>query len=224
MKTTIILTLAIFLSTVIFAQTREVVGGSGSSSNNTGSSTSGSTTAPASDIELDYFIIGGSLGLGPILSTNLVNTGFIGESTLDFMVQMKHHRFGIGLSNTLMGTPENLAVLLFTLGKDNVNLHKGYLMYEWTLFKNSPINLGFGAKVGSFTVGNYPDTTKSTFFASAGPVIELGHPKFFLYVKPEVGYNSYNTGSWKKDLYVCVNIGFRFKFDAEDPNTSTGNK
>jgi len=94
-------------------------------------------------------------------------------------------------------------------------------MYEWTLFKNFPINLGAGAKVGTFTVGNYPDTTKSTFFASAGPVIEVGHPRFFLYVKPEIGYNSYNTGSWKKDLYVCANIGFRWKFKAEDENLMT---
>ncbi len=214
---TVTFILAIFFSVTLFSQGREIVNGNSSSNTNTTS-----TSSSASDIELDYFIIGGSLGLGPIVSTNLVNTGFIGESTIDFMVQMRHHRFGIGLSNTLMGTPENLAVLLFTLGKDNVNLHKGYLMYEWTLLKHSPINIGIGAKLGSFTVGNYPDTTKSTFFASAGPVIELGHPKFFLYVKPEIGYNSYNTGSWKKDVYVCANVGIRIKFDAEDPKTGAG--
>lgn len=220
MKTTIILTLAILFSTTIFSQTRETPQGTSNNSTTGTSGASPSSTPSTSDFQIDYFIVGGSLGLGPIVSTNLVNTGFIGESTVDFMIQSKHHRFGFGVSNTLMGTPENLAVLLFTLGKDNVNLHKGYFMYEWTLFKKSPINLGFGAKVGTFTVGNYPDTTKSTFFASAGPVIELGHPRFFLYVKPEIGYNSYNTGSWKKDLYVCANVGFRFKIVAEDQSST----
>ncbi len=193
-----------------FGQTRQ--GGTSS----TGSRTGSSSNASKSDVELDYFLVGGSLGLGPIVSTNLINTGFIGEATVDFIAQIKHHRIGFGITNTLMGTPENLGVLLFSLGKDNVNLHKGYLMYEWTLLKNSPINLAFGAKMGAFTVGNYPDTTKTTFFASVAPVIvELGHPKFFLYVKPELGYNSYNTGSWKKDIYVCVNIGLRAKFNAD---------
>jgi hypothetical protein len=114
-----------------------------------------------------------------------------------------------------MGTPENLGVLLFTLGKDNVNLHKFYFSYEWTLFKKSPINLGAGMKVGSFTVGNYPDTTKTPFFLSVSPVIELGHPKFYLYIKPEIGYNSYNTRSWKKDIYVVANIGLRWKYKAD---------
>ncbi|MDD2634989.1 MAG: hypothetical protein PHW82_05765 [Bacteroidales bacterium] len=201
---------AFLFSISLFSQDREIVGSN--TNNNTSSS------AISSDFKFDYFIIGGSLGLGPIVSTNLVNTGFIGESTLDLMIQLKHHRFGVGLSNTLMGTPENLAVLLFTLGKDNVNLHKGYLMYELTLFKNSPINIGIGAKFGSFTVGNYPDTTKLTMFASAAPVIEVGHPKLFFFIKPEIGYNSYNTGSWKRDLYVCINLGFRFKMEADEEN------
>ncbi|MBN2777179.1 MAG: hypothetical protein JXR36_06035 [Bacteroidales bacterium] len=217
MKTFATIILSVLISFSVFGQGREIV----NTSANSGGTTSNSNPVPASDFKLDYFIIGGSLGLGPIISTNLVNSGFIGESTIDLMIQSKHNRFGLGLSNTLMGTPENLAVLLFTLGKDNVNLHKGYFMYEWTLFKNSPINLGFGAKVGAFTVGNFPDTTKSTFFASAGPVIELGHPRFFLYVKPEIGYNSYNTGSWKKDLYVCANVGFRWKFKSEEDNLMT---
>jgi len=103
MKTLATTTLALLLSLTIFGQGREIVNtNSGSTSNTT---TSSSSNAAASDFKLDYFIIGGSLGLGPILSTNLVNSGFIGESTIDLMIQSKHHRFGIGLSNTLMGTP-----------------------------------------------------------------------------------------------------------------------
>ncbi len=205
--------MAVLLTINIYSQ-QSSPGKTLSPSNNTNGKTTTNTTT-TSDFQVDYFIIGGSLGLGPILSTNLVNSGFIGESTFDFMVQSKHNRFGIGMSNTLMGTPENLAVLLFTLGKDNVNLHKFYFCYEWTLFKKSPVNLGAGMKVGGFTVGNYPDTTKTPFFASAGPVIELGHPKFYLYIKPEIGYNSYNTHSWKKDIYVVANIGLRLKCKAD---------
>ncbi len=209
MKKTLLFTFIFLFSTFLFAQKTNDNGGNGSNTPNNSNNNS-------SDIEIDHFIIGGSLGLGPILSTNLVNTGFIGESTIDFMVQMRHHRFGLGITNTLMGTPENLATLLFTLGKDNVNLHKGYFIYEWSLFRRSPINVGAGAKLGAFTVGNYPDTTKSTLFISAGPYVELGAPGFLLFVKPEIGYNSYDTGSWKKDLFVIANIGFRWKIMTEE--------
>jgi hypothetical protein len=46
-------------------------------------------------------------------------------------------------------------------------------------------------------------------------VIEIGHPRFYLYIKPEIGYNSYNTRSWKKDIYVVANIGLRWKLMAD---------
>lgn len=208
MKKIIIILIALLYVSVLFGQ--KINDNSSTKTDDTPKKTT------ESDFNIDYFIIGGSLGLGPIVSSNLVGSGFIGESTLDFMIQHNHHRYGFGITNTLMGTPENLAVLLFTLGKDNVNLHKGYFIYEWTLFKRSPINIGGGTKVGAFTVGNIPDTTKTTFFWSVGPYVELGSPKFYLYVKPEFGYNSYNIGSWKKDLYVVGNIGLRWKMPTEE--------
>ena len=206
MKKYIFVTIALLYVSILFAQ----------KTNDQNGSNSGDSKKSKSDFNIDYFIIGGSLGIGPILSSNLVGSGFIGESTLDFMVQHNHHRYGFGITNSLMGTPENLAVLIFSLGKENVNLHKGYFMYEWTLFKKSPINIGAGTKIGAFTVGNTPDTTKTTFCWSAGPYIELGHPRFFLFIKPEFGYNSYNTGSWKKDIYVIANIGLRWKMMTEE--------
>jgi hypothetical protein len=214
MKTTFLFSIAVLLTINTFAQ-GTTPGKTVTPSGNTTGTTTTTNTTPASDFQIDCFIFGGSLGLGPILSTNLVGSGFIGESTMELMIQSRHHRYGIGMSNTLMGTPENLGVLLFTLGKDNVNLHKYYFTYEWTLFRKSPINLGAGMKFGGFSVGNYPDTTKTPFFASVGPVIELGHPRFYLYVKPEIGYNSYNTRSWKKDIYVVANIGLRWKLMAD---------
>jgi hypothetical protein len=217
MKKAILISMAIFLTINIYSQGKTTEPGKTTENETT------PVTAPVSDFQIDYFIIGGSLGLGPILSTNIVNSGFIGESTFDLMIQSRHHRYGIGMSNTLMGTPENLGVLLFSLGKDNVNLHKFYFSYEWTLFKKSPITIGAGMKLGGFTVGNYPDTTKTPFFASVGPVIELGHPKFYLYVKPEIGYNSYNTHSWKKDIYVVANIGLRWKYKADSGITNNYN-
>ena len=181
--------------------------------------TTKSTTT--SNFTLDHFIIGGGISAGALISTDIISTGGLLNAEFEVMVQFKHHRFGIGGDKTLMLNLRNLGTVIGTLGKSNCNLNKVYFIYEWTLFKRSPINFTAGLKLGSFDVGkseyrtdqeqNNQKVTKSPFFASAGIALEVGHPRFLLYVKPEIGFHSYDTGSWRKDLYVMATVGFRWK-------------
>lgn len=195
-----------------------------SSSSTTGSTTTYSyeandsvtTSTAKSDVTLDHFIIGGGLSAGGVLATNLIGSGLILNAEFEVMVQFKHHRFGIGGDKTLMLTPENLGTVLVTLGKSNRNLNKVYMIYEWTLFKRSPINFTAGLKLGSFDVGasDYKTESKSTerapFFGSVGIALEVGHPRFLLYIKPEIGIHSYEK-VWRYDLFAMATIGFRWK-------------
>ena len=183
--------------------------------------TSDTTTASTSNVTLDHFIIGGGISAGALISTDIISTGGILGLEFEAMVQFKHHRLGIGGDKTLMLNLRNLGTVIGTLGKSNCNLNKVYFIYEWTLFKRSPINFTAGFKVGSFDVGkstyrteqeeNNEKATKSPFFASVGLAFEVGHPRFLLYVKPEIGFHSYDTGSWRKDIYAMATVGFRWK-------------
>ncbi|MBR5983922.1 MAG: hypothetical protein IK025_09440 [Bacteroidales bacterium] len=174
-------------------------------------------TAKTSDFTLDHFIIGGGINAGATVSSNIVGTGAMIGLEFEVMVQFKHHRLGIGGDKELMLTLENLGTVIGTWGKSNCNLNKVYFTYEWTLFKRSPINFTAGLKVGSFDVGKSAAkddgtaNTKTPFFGAVGICLEVGHPRFLLYIKPEIGYNSYDTGSWKKDIYAMATIGFRWK-------------
>ncbi|MBO4614897.1 MAG: hypothetical protein J5709_07255 [Bacteroidales bacterium] len=195
------------------------------------------STAKSSDVTLDHFIIGGGISAGALISTDIISTGGLLNAEFEVMVQFKHHRLGIGGDKTLMLNLRNLGTVIGTLGKSNCNLNKVYFIYEWTLFKRSPINFTAGLKLGSFDVGkseyrtdqeqNNEKVTKSPFFASAGIALEVGHPRFLLYVKPEIGFHSYDTGSWRKDLYVMATVGFRWKtkrldkYDTSKTTTTT---
>lgn len=198
--------------------------GTSTAQTNTSSvSTTANDTTPAStsNVTLDHFIIGGGISAGALISTDIISTGGILGLEFEAMVQFKHHRLGIGGDKTLMLNLRNLGTVIGTLGKSNCNLNKVYFIYEWTLFKRSPINFTAGFKVGSFDVGkstyrteqeeNNEKATKSPFFASVGLAFEVGHPRFLLYVKPEIGFHSYDTGSWRKDIYAMATVGFRWK-------------
>ena len=206
------------------SQSTSQTGTSTSSSTNTrvasdtpSSDTTVTTSAKSSDFTLDHFIIGGGINAGGAISTNIIGTGAMLGVEFEVMVQFKHHRIGIGGDKELMLTLENLGTIIGTLGNSNRNLNKYYFTYEWTLFKRSPINFTAGFKIGSFDVGKsqYTDEqkadTKTPFFGAVGIALEVGHPRFLLYIKPEIGYNSYDTGSWKKDIYAMATIGFRWK-------------
>lgn len=187
----------------------------------TPSNDSTSTAAKTSNVTLDHFIIGGGISAGALISTDIISTGGMLNAEFEVMVQFKHHRLGIGGDKTLMLNLRNLGTVIGTLGKSNCNLNKVYFTYEWTLFKRSPINFTAGFKVGSFDVGkseyrteqeqNNQKATKSPFFAAAAIAFEVGHPRFLLYIKPEIGFHSYDTGSWRKDIYAMATVGFRWK-------------
>ena len=199
--------------------------------------TTDTTKTSTSNVTLDHFIIGGGISAGALISTDIISTGGLLNAEFEVMVQFKHHRLGIGGDKTLMLNLRNLGTVIGTLGKSNCNLNKVYFIYEWTLFKRSPINFTAGLKLGSFDVGkseyrtdqeeNNQKVTKSPFFASAGIALEVGHPRFLLYVKPEIGFHSYDTGSWRKDLYVMATVGFRWKtkrldkYDTSKTTTTT---
>lgn len=183
--------------------------------------TPATTTTAKSDVTLDHFIIGGGISAGGLISTDIISTGGMLNAEFEVMVQFKHHRLGIGGDKTLMLNLRNLGTVIGTLGKSNCNLNKVYFTYEWTLFKRSPINFTAGFKIGSFDVGkseyrteqeeNNQKATKSPFFAAAAIALEVGHPRFLLYIKPEIGFHSYDTGSWRKDIYAMATVGFRWK-------------
>ena len=197
--------------------------------------TNDTTTTTKSNVTLDHFIIGGGISAGALISTDIISTGGMLNAEFEVMVQFKHHRLGIGGDKTLMLNLRNLGTVIGTLGKSNCNLNKVYFTYEWTLFKRSPINFTAGFKFGSFDVGKSEyrteqeeaneKVTKSPFFGAVGIAFEVGHPRFLLYIKPEIGYHSYDTGSWRKDLYVMATVGFRWKTKRldkyENLNTTT---
>ena len=209
-------------------------------SNTISSDTTTTTSAKSSNFTLDHFIIGGGISAGALISTDIISTGGMLNAEFEVMVQFKHHRLGIGGDKTLMLNLRNLGTVIGTLGKSNCNLNKVYFTYEWTLFKRSPINFTAGLKLGSFDVGKSEyrteqegkdeKVTKSPFFAAAAIALEVGHPRFLLYVKPEIGFHSYDTGSWRKDLYVMATVGFRWKtkrldkYESLNTTTETGKK
>ncbi len=202
--------------------------------------TDGTPTTAKSDFTLDHIIIGGGISAGANISSDIISTGGLLNAEFEVMVQFKHHRLGIGGDKTIMLNLRNLGTVIGTLGESNCNLNKVYLTYEWTLFKRSPINFTAGLKFGSFDVGKSKyqtaqdsineKATKSPFFAAAGIALEVGHPRFLLYIKPEIGFHSYDSGSWRKDLYAMVTVGFRWKtkrldkYESLNTATETGNK
>lgn len=189
------------------------------------------STAKKSDFTLDHFIIGGGISAGATVSSDIISTGGILNAEFEVMIQFKHHRLGIGGDKTLMLNLRNLGTVIGTLGKSNTNLNKVYITYEWTLFKRSPINFTAGFKLGSFDVGKCEyktdseakgdAATKNPLFASVGICFEVGHPRFLLYIKPEFGFHSYDTGSWRKDLFAMATVGFRWKTKRLDKYQTT---
>ncbi len=158
-----------------------------------------------------FFILSGSFGAGGVVSTNIVNSGAVIPLSIDFLLQAKHHRYGIGFTHELYLTPENL--WKFMLGESS-NTNKFYFIYEWTLLKTSPVNFGFSGQFGGFTVGDeaqYEENGRSRLFGNIGLIAEVGLPRFFLFARPAIEYKSYDIGSWHKELLATVSVGLRWK-------------
>ncbi|MBN1184448.1 MAG: hypothetical protein JXB49_19305 [Bacteroidales bacterium] len=175
-------------------------------------------------VEFDFIMISGSFGAGGVISTNIVNSGAVIPGSIDFLGQIKHQRYGFGVTHELYLTPENLVKLV--LGESS-NTEKYYFMYEWTVFKNSPVNLGVSTQFGGFYVGNEADiddddSFKNRMFLNGGLIVEAGLPRYFFFVRPALEYKSYGPGSWHKELLATVSVGFRVKLLTEEGKAKKG--
>ena len=160
---------------------------------------------------MSAFIFDTGVGAGAVVSSNLVNSGALFSDHMNFLVKVKRHRVGIGFGVDYFLTPENLTRMV--IGQTTANVSKGYIMYDWMVFKWSPVNIGVGAKFGSFA--NNKDSTQvddTAMFSSLGLTAEFGSRKFSVYVRPEIEYKSYGKGSIHKELSTIANVGLRFKF------------
>ena len=178
--------------------------------------TTSNTTTTESDIIIDYIILSGGIGAGGVISTNIVNSGALASSNFDLLFQIKHHRIGFGSTSELFITPENLGRLTFG---ESANVSKAYIMYEWAVFRRSPVNLGFSAQAGGFLRGDERDAGESEenrTFANLGVMLELGSPTFQFYVRPMVEYKSYGKLNFHKELSAVGQFGFRWKIPTED--------
>lgn len=174
------------------------------------------TTSSSKIINYQFLILSGSFGAGGVVSTNIVNSGAVIPTSIDFLLQAKHNRYGIGFTHELYLTPENLWNLM--LGKSS-NTEKYYFIYEWTLLKTSPVNFGFSGQFGGFTVGDeaqYEENVRSRLFGNIGIIAEVGLPRFFLFARPAIEYKSYDIGSWHKELLATVSVGLRWKLLTEE--------
>jgi len=162
--------------------------------------------------------VGGSVGGGLALSTNIVGSGAVFPANLELLFQTRHHRCGIGLANELYITPESLYHL--ALGEAPV-VSKLYFSYEAFIFRNFPINLGFSSHIGFFgTSGNHTLSQKSGtvdtatarggMFGNVGAVLELGARPFYFFLRPSIEYKSWS--GFHKEIMATVSLGIRLKF------------
>jgi hypothetical protein len=169
--------------------------------------------------KIESIWIGGSVGGGLALSTNIVNSGAVFPANLELLFQTRHHRCGIGFANELYITPESLTRLAF--GEAPV-VKKLYFGYELFLFRNFPINLGFSSHIGFFGTGGSNSkaaqmkTTSDTasgrggLFGNIGAVLEIGARPFYFFVRPSIEYKSWS--GWHKEIIATGSVGIRLKF------------
>lgn len=178
--------------------------------------TSDTNTAGASSFEnYDDLIICGGVGAGAVVSTNIVNSGAVLPYSIDFLLRYGHQDLGIGITNEIYLTPENLVKLAFG---NSSNTTKVYFMYELNLFKKTYFNIGLSGQIGGFFVGDERDSlesSKSRYFGNVGVLTEIGTKKVTFYIRPYLEYKSYDIGSLHKEILLVTNIGLRFKI----PNT-----
>lgn len=178
-----------------------------------------------------FLWINGGIGAGGVVSTNIINSGAVLPAYMEFMLQNRRSRIGIGIAHELYLTPENLGKVI--LGNSS-NTEKVYLTWEGMLLPNSPINLGVCAQGGGFLVGNdireanNTDDTDNTevpkynFFGNVGMVAEVGIRPVFLFVKPYIEYKSY--GGFHKEIIAAVTFGIKLKLITEEEKARRAKK
>ena len=84
------------------------------------------------------------------------------------------------------------------------------------MFRNFPINLGFSSHLGFFgpaggsTTAKDSSQTKGGIFGNVGAVFEVGIRPFYLFVRPDLEYQSWSA--LHKQIQATGNIGIRLKF------------
>lgn len=176
-------------------------------------------TSDSTKTKYTYVWINPGIGASGVVSTNIINSGAVLTSHLEFLVQEKRKRFGIGIAHELYLTPENLGKLI--LGNSS-NTEKIYLTWEYMLIPNFPINLGVHAQLGGFLVGNeIKEANQDTvnvpdynYFGNVGLLLELGWKPVYFFVKPTLEYKSYS--GWHKEILAGATFGVKFKLSADD--------
>lgn len=186
---------------------------------NTSSTTQTTYTSTSKPSEIESVWIGGSIGGGAVVSSNVINSGALFPMNLELLFQKHHHRCGIGFANEIYVTPEALGRLVLGEG---LGVKKLYFSYEAFIFRNFPINLGFSTHIGFFgtsksssnnaQVKNSSDTTNTRggLFGNVGLVLELGARPCYFFVRPAIEYKSWS--GFHKEIIGSVSIGLRFKY------------
>ena len=183
--------------------------------NTPSSSNSNASKSTENTPQFDEIIISAGVGAGVVLSTNIINSGALLPASIDIMLRYSRNRIGLGVTNELYLTPENLGKMLFG---ESSNLKKLYFIHEITIFKRSFINLGLSTQIGWFYVGEERtdlESDKSRYFANIGPLLEFGTYKWQIFIKPTLEYKSYDIDAWHKEIIGQAMIGLRYKIPTE---------
>src|ERR1051326_3930571 len=176
------------------------------------------TTCTPVKLHYDEFWISASMGAGAEVSTNIINSGAVIPFRTEFLWQRRHRRLGFGIGNELEISPQSLAMFAFTGQKPGIS--KLYFFYEKYLFRNFPINLGFSSHMGFFGAAggskSATDSTKQTggLFVNIGPVVELGIRPIYLFVRPDIEYQSWSA--LHKQIQATASVGIKLKFLSEE--------
>lgn len=197
-----------FLVYTTFSQTTPKTTTPPKTTTQSSASTSSTTTSKPSEIEAVW--LGGSLGAGAVVSTNIINSGALLPFNAELTFQKKHTRMGIGIANEIYLTPEALG--RFILG-EGIGVKKFHFIYEVYVFRHFPINLGFSSHMGFFGAGNDSTNSRGGIFLNMGPVLEVGIRPVYLFVRPSIEYK--NWGVLHHELIATGSIGLRFKFLTE---------
>ena len=176
------------------------------------------TTGAPVKLHYDEFWISGCMGGGAVVSTNIINSGAVIPFRTEFMWQRRHRRLGFGIANELEITPQSLVTFAFTGEKPGIS--KFYFVYEKFIFRNFPVNLGFSSHLGFFGPASETkakgDTAnvKGGLFANIGPVFEVGIRPVYLFVRPDIEYQSW--GALHKQIQATGTVGIRLKFLSQE--------
>lgn len=132
---------------------------------------------------------------------------------MEFLWQRRHRRLGFGFGHELEITPQQLYNL--AVG-GQPGIAKLYFVYEKYLFRNFPINIGYSFHLGFFSTGDTSRTKGSSggLFGNVGVPVELGIRPVYLFVRPDLEFQSWS--GFHKQIQVIVSVGIKLKFLSQE--------